>query len=50
MWCIRLFVPHYEQARRGEELSQADESTLYHHFEANYTPIDTESGRRLARR
>ena len=35
---------------QGEELSQADESTLYHHFEQNYTPIDTESGRRLARR
>jgi sporulation protein YlmC with PRC-barrel domain len=34
----------------GEELSQADESTLYHHFEMNYTPIATESGRRLARR
>lgn len=34
----------------GEELSQADESTLYHHFEMNYTPIDTQSGRRLARR
>jgi PRC-barrel domain len=34
----------------GEELSQADESTLYHHFEMNYTPIGTESGRRLARR
>ncbi len=34
----------------GEELSQADESALYHHFELNYTPIDTESGRRLARR
>ena len=34
----------------GEELSQADESTLYHHFELNYTPISTESGRRLARR
>lgn len=34
----------------GQELSQADESTLYHHFEMNYTPIDTESGRRLARR
>jgi sporulation protein YlmC with PRC-barrel domain len=34
----------------GEELSQADESTLYHHFELNYTPIATESGRRLARR
>jgi sporulation protein YlmC with PRC-barrel domain len=34
----------------GEELSQADESTLYHHFEMNYTPVTTESGRRLARR
>jgi hypothetical protein len=37
-------------AMHGEELSQADESTLYHHFEMNYTPPDTESGRRLARR
>jgi len=34
----------------GEELSQAGESALYHHFELNYTPPDTESGRRLARR
>lgn len=34
----------------GEELSQADESTLYHHFELNYTPPSSESGRRLARR
>ncbi|HUB69621.1 MAG TPA: hypothetical protein VL984_04300 [Acidimicrobiales bacterium] len=34
----------------GEELSQADESTLYHHFELNYTPPNTQSGRRLARR
>ena len=34
----------------GEELSQADESRRYHHFELNYTPIGTESGRRLARR
>ncbi len=34
----------------GEELSQAAESALYHHFELNYEPIDTESGRRLARR
>lgn len=37
-------------AMHGEELSQADESVLYHHFEINYTPPDTESGRRLARR
>jgi uncharacterized protein YrrD len=36
--------------QHGEELSQADESALYHHFEMNYTPITTESGRRLARR
>ena len=34
----------------GQEMSQADESTLYHHFEMNYTPITSESGRRLARR
>src|SRR5580658_8648128 len=34
----------------GDELSQADESSLYHHFELNYTPISTQSGRRLARR
>ena len=34
----------------GEELSQADESMLYHHFELNYTPPGTPSGRRLARR
>jgi uncharacterized protein YrrD len=34
----------------GDELSQADESELYHHFEVNYTPIGTQSGRRLARR
>jgi uncharacterized protein YrrD len=37
-------------AQHGEELSQDDESALYHHFELNYTPPDTESGRRLARR
>lgn len=35
---------------QGDELSQADESRLYHHFELNYTPPNTESGRRLARR
>jgi sporulation protein YlmC with PRC-barrel domain len=34
----------------GEELSQTDESTLYHHYGINYTPPATESGRRLARR
>ncbi|MDA8395311.1 MAG: PRC-barrel domain-containing protein [Candidatus Dormibacteraeota bacterium] len=34
----------------GEELSQEDESALYHHYQQNYTPIDTQSGRRLARR
>ena len=34
----------------GEELSQDDESALYHHFELNYMPPDIQSGRRLARR
>jgi len=32
------------------DLSQVDESRLYHHYELNYTPLETESGRRLARR
>ena len=41
-------APNIEQ--HGEELSQVDESALYHHYELNYTPFDTESGRRLARR
>ena len=41
-------APNIEQ--HGDELSQADESALYHHFELNYTSPDTESGRRLARR
>jgi sporulation protein YlmC with PRC-barrel domain len=35
---------------RGEELSQADESELYHYYELNYTAPKTASGRRLARR
>src|SRR4026208_2553450 len=34
----------------GDELSRADESTLYHRYQLNYTPPDTERGRRLARR
>jgi hypothetical protein len=34
----------------GEELTQDDESRLYHHFQQNYTPPSSESGRRLARR
>jgi len=34
----------------GDELSRADESALYHHYQLNYTPPDTERGRRLARR
>jgi len=41
-------APSIEQ--HGEELSQAGESALYHHFELNYTPPNTQSGRRLARR
>ena len=32
------------------ELSQADESGLYHHYGFDYTAPDTESARRLARR
>jgi hypothetical protein len=38
-----------ELARDGEELSHADESVLYHHYELNYTPPNTERGRRLPR-
>jgi hypothetical protein len=34
----------------GDELSAAQESALYHHYELNYTPPDRESGRRLVRR
>jgi hypothetical protein len=41
-------APNIEQ--HGDELSQADESALYHHYELNYTPPQTPSGRRLARR
>lgn len=35
---------------QGEELSQADESSHYHRYALNYTPPNTDSGRRLARR
>ena len=35
---------------RGDELSTADESTLFHHYQLNYIPPDSERGRRLARR
>jgi uncharacterized protein YrrD len=35
---------------RGDELSTADESILFHHYQLNYTPPDTERGLRLARR
>jgi hypothetical protein len=35
---------------QGAELAQGDESDLYHHYKLNYTPPETESGRRLARR
>ncbi|MBX5470309.1 MAG: PRC-barrel domain-containing protein [Thermoleophilaceae bacterium] len=41
-------APNIEQ--HSGELSQADESALYHHYELNYSPPQTESGRRLARR
>jgi uncharacterized protein YrrD len=36
--------------KEGDELSQADESALYHHYHLNYVPPQTASGRRLARR
>ena len=35
---------------RGDQLSQAEESVLYHHYGLNYTSPETEAGRRLARR
>jgi hypothetical protein len=41
-------APNIEQP--GDELSQADEAALYHHYELNYTAPDAERGRRLARR
>jgi uncharacterized protein YrrD len=34
----------------GDQLSEVGESALYHHYQLNYTPPDTRSGRRLARR
>ena len=34
----------------GGELTQTDESALYHHYRLNYTPASNPSGRRLARR
>ena len=37
-------------ASEDEELSQTDESTLYHYYQLNYTPPATKSARRLERR
>jgi hypothetical protein len=37
-------------ALEGDELSAEDESALYHHYHLNYSPTETPSGRRLARR
>jgi sporulation protein YlmC with PRC-barrel domain len=34
----------------GDELSEAGESALYHHYQLNYAAPETQSGRRLARR
>jgi hypothetical protein len=45
-----LVAPAPDLDLHGQEMSQADESALYHHFEMNYTAIASESGRRLARR
>ena len=36
-------------ASHVEEPFQANESTFYHYFEQNYTPLTTESGPRFAR-
>ena len=36
-------------ALQGEELSQPDQSALYHHYQLNYTQPDNQSDR-LARR
>jgi hypothetical protein len=52
---LRVAVPRQQVKdapieQHGEELSQADESALYHHYELNYSPPNTQSGRRLARR
>lgn len=35
--------------REGDELTQADESPLYHYYDLNYTPSHNPSGRRLVR-
>ena len=35
--------------REGDELSQAEESALYHRYHLNYTATGTKSGQRLAR-
>jgi hypothetical protein len=48
MRAIRRSAP--DIALDGDELSQRDESDLYHHYQLNYTPPATESGRRLAQR
>ena len=45
-----LFRSAPEIEIHGEELRKTDESTMYHHCELNHTPIDTDGGRRLARR
>ncbi len=37
-------------ALEGGQLTADDESVLYHHYRLNYTPLETQSGRRLARR
>ncbi len=34
----------------GDALTSADESTLYHYYKLNYTPTETTTGQRLARR
>ena len=36
-------------ALEGDELTQEQESLLYHHYQLNYTPTDNPRGRRLVR-
>ena len=51
---VSVFKEQVEDApnidMHGDELSQDGESALYHHYQLNYTPPTSESGRRLARR
>ncbi len=49
-FCGRRRRPFHPPPRSLMDVTRAGESTLYHHFEVNYTAISTESGHRLVRR